>query len=127
MNGNYKFEDMFMQFVSIFWVVNLSVISFCLVRQAPKHSYAETRKIMQKAFRVPIEALFDDFEEEPVASGSIAQVCIIVQRSSIYIAVSGHDLCYTSRWIVRWFLFNVLISLYNLFVVVIMHRSIGLC
>ena len=42
--------------------------------QAPKHSYAETRKIMQKAFRVPIEDIFDDFEEEPVASGSIAQV-----------------------------------------------------
>lgn len=29
---------------------------------------------MQKAFRVPIEDIFDDFEEEPVASGSIAQV-----------------------------------------------------
>lgn len=42
--------------------------------QAPRHSYAETRKIMQTAFRVPIEALFDEFEKEPVASGSIAQI-----------------------------------------------------
>ncbi|XP_073390845.1 uncharacterized protein [Physcomitrium patens] len=42
--------------------------------QAPRHSYAETRKIMEKAFRVPIETLFDDFECEPVASGSIAQI-----------------------------------------------------
>jgi aarF domain-containing kinase len=42
--------------------------------QAPKHSFAETRRIMQKAFRVPIEALFDEFEPEPVASGSIAQI-----------------------------------------------------
>jgi aarF domain-containing kinase len=42
--------------------------------QAPKHTFAETRKIMQKAFRVPIEAIFDEFEPEPVASGSIAQI-----------------------------------------------------
>lgn len=54
------------------------VIIVGLVLQAPKHSFAETRKIMQKAFRVPIEALFDEFEPEPVASGSIAQVWIIV-------------------------------------------------
>lgn len=68
------------------------VIIFGLVWQAPKHSFAETRKIMQKAFRVPIEALFDEFEAEPVASGSIAQVCITVYRPSIYITVIGHDL-----------------------------------
>ncbi|KAG0574581.1 hypothetical protein KC19_VG273600 [Ceratodon purpureus] len=42
--------------------------------QAPRHSYAETRRIMRKAFRVPIEVLFDEFEKEPVASGSIAQI-----------------------------------------------------
>ncbi len=32
---------------------------------------------MENAFRVPIEDIFDDFEEEPVASGSIAQVCLM--------------------------------------------------
>lgn len=37
---------------------------------------------MEKAFRVPIETLFDDFECEPVASGSIAQVCNIILMAS---------------------------------------------
>lgn len=58
--------------------MTLSCNNLGVVWQAPKHSFGETRKIMQKAFRVPIEALFDEFEPEPVASGSIAQVCIIV-------------------------------------------------
>ncbi|CAM6036199.1 unnamed protein product [Sphagnum compactum] len=49
--------------------------------QAPRHSYAETREIVEKAFRVPIEDVFDDFEEEPVASGSIAQIHRAVLRT----------------------------------------------
>ncbi|KAH9547034.1 hypothetical protein CY35_11G012500 [Sphagnum magellanicum] len=49
--------------------------------QAPRHSYAETREIVENAFRVPIEDIFDDFEEEPVASGSIAQIHRAVLRT----------------------------------------------
>jgi hypothetical protein len=32
---------------------------------------------VEKAFRVPIDNIFDDFEEELVAFGSIAQVCFL--------------------------------------------------
>jgi hypothetical protein len=31
---------------------------------------------VEKAFRVPIEEIFYDFEQKPVAFGSIAQVCM---------------------------------------------------
>ncbi|KAL6542889.1 hypothetical protein OROHE_010409 [Orobanche hederae] len=42
--------------------------------KAPKHSFAYTKKTIEKAFGRQISEIFDDFEEEPVASGSIAQV-----------------------------------------------------
>lgn len=42
--------------------------------QAPSHSYEVTRKMVEGAFGRKIAEIFDDFEEEPVASGSIAQV-----------------------------------------------------
>ncbi|XP_011086136.1 probable serine/threonine-protein kinase abkC isoform X2 [Sesamum indicum] len=42
--------------------------------QAPEHSFAYTKKTIEKAFGRKISEIFDDFEEEPVASGSIAQV-----------------------------------------------------
>ncbi|GFQ02307.1 probable serine/threonine-protein kinase abkc [Phtheirospermum japonicum] len=42
--------------------------------QAPQHSFAYTKKTIEKAFGRKISEIFDDFEEEPVASGSIAQV-----------------------------------------------------
>lgn len=51
--------------------------------QAPKHTFAETKKILLKAFRVPIEALFEEFEEEPVASGSIAQIYRAILRKPL--------------------------------------------
>lgn len=42
--------------------------------KAPEHSFAYTKKTVEKAFGRRISEIFYDFEEEPVASGSIAQV-----------------------------------------------------
>ncbi|KAL6573915.1 hypothetical protein OROHE_001457 [Orobanche hederae] len=42
--------------------------------KAPEHSFAYTKKSIERAFGRKITEIFDDFEEEPVASGSIAQV-----------------------------------------------------
>ncbi|KZV55201.1 AarF domain-containing kinase isoform 1 [Dorcoceras hygrometricum] len=42
--------------------------------KAPEHSFAYTKKTIEKAFGCKISDIFDDFEPEPVASGSIAQV-----------------------------------------------------
>lgn len=41
---------------------------------APTHGFDHTRGALEAAFGQRLEALFDSFEEEPVASGSIAQV-----------------------------------------------------
>lgn len=45
-----------------------------LQTSAPSHSAAYTRARIRQSLRQPVEALFDSFEDEPVASGSIAQV-----------------------------------------------------
>eukprot|EP00890_Picochlorum_soloecismus_P002191 jgi/Picsp_1/2973/NSC_01197-R1_probable serine threonine-protein kinase abkc-like len=45
-----------------------------LQTQAPVHEYIHTRKVIESSFGQPIEKLFVEFEEQPVASGSIAQV-----------------------------------------------------
>ncbi|KAI3740801.1 hypothetical protein L2E82_31275 [Cichorium intybus] len=42
--------------------------------KAPEHSFAYTKKTVEKAFGRKISEIFDDFEEIPVASGSIAQI-----------------------------------------------------
>ncbi|XP_076920171.1 uncharacterized protein LOC143581230 [Bidens hawaiensis] len=42
--------------------------------KAPEHSFAYTKKTVEKAFGRKISEVFDDFEEVPVASGSIAQI-----------------------------------------------------
>ncbi|KAI4299270.1 hypothetical protein L6164_032745 [Bauhinia variegata] len=42
--------------------------------KAPEHSFGYTKKSIEKAFGQKISEIFDDFEEVPVASGSIAQV-----------------------------------------------------
>ncbi|KAF5804240.1 putative ABC-type Cd(2+) transporter [Helianthus annuus] len=48
--------------------------------QAPEHSFSYTRKTVEKAFGRKIHEIFDDFEEVPVASGSIAQIHRAVLR-----------------------------------------------
>lgn len=42
--------------------------------KAPAHSFSYTKKTIEKAFGRKISDLFEDFEEEPVASGSVAQI-----------------------------------------------------
>ena len=42
--------------------------------KAPEHSFSHTKKTIEKAFGRQISEIFDNFEELPVASGSIAQV-----------------------------------------------------
>eukprot|EP00019_Armaparvus_languidus_P012693 CAMPEP_0168582150 /NCGR_PEP_ID=MMETSP0420-20121227/1814_1 /TAXON_ID=498008 /ORGANISM="Pessonella sp." /LENGTH=422 /DNA_ID=CAMNT_0008616589 /DNA_START=506 /DNA_END=1770 /DNA_ORIENTATION=- len=40
----------------------------------PEHSFAETKRIILESFGYPIELIFAEFDEVPVASGTIAQV-----------------------------------------------------
>ncbi|GMI72784.1 Activity of BC1 complex Kinase 10a [Hibiscus trionum] len=42
--------------------------------KAPEHSFAHTKKTIERAFGHKLSEIFEHFEEEPVASGSIAQV-----------------------------------------------------
>ena len=42
--------------------------------QAPAHSLKFTRAVIRQAFGASVEELFEEFEEVPVASGSIGQV-----------------------------------------------------
>lgn len=42
--------------------------------KAPAHSYAHTKRTIEKAFGRKLHEIFENFEEEPVASGSVAQV-----------------------------------------------------
>ncbi|CAN6683208.1 unnamed protein product [Malus baccata var. baccata] len=42
--------------------------------KAPEHSFAYTKKTIERAFGRKLPEIFDNFEEKPVASGSIAQV-----------------------------------------------------
>ncbi|KAL9160153.1 hypothetical protein ABFS82_08G181600 [Erythranthe guttata] len=42
--------------------------------KAPAHSFAYTKSTVEKAFGRKLAEIFDNFEEEPVASGSVAQV-----------------------------------------------------
>ncbi|KAL3850784.1 hypothetical protein ACJIZ3_012666 [Penstemon smallii] len=42
--------------------------------KAPAHSFAYTKRTIEKAFGRRLPEIFDKFEEEPVASGSVAQV-----------------------------------------------------
>lgn len=53
---------------------DLCEILTALQQDAPKHSYAKTRAQIERSFGHPIEAIFDSFEEQPLASASIAQV-----------------------------------------------------
>ncbi|XP_017223622.1 uncharacterized protein LOC108200073 [Daucus carota subsp. sativus] len=42
--------------------------------KAPEHSFAYTKKTIEKAFGRKLSEIFENFEEAPVASGSIAQI-----------------------------------------------------
>ncbi|KAM7506145.1 hypothetical protein LguiB_005049 [Lonicera macranthoides] len=56
--------------------------------KAPEHSFAYTKKTIEGAFHRKLSEIFDDFEESPVASGSIAQV----HRASLRSQYSGRQI-----------------------------------
>lgn len=45
-----------------------------LQTKAPAHSFSFTKKSIEKAFARKLDEIFENFDEEPVASGSVAQV-----------------------------------------------------
>jgi len=47
---------------------------------APTHSYAFTKQAIEEAFGRPLEEIFEAFDPEPIASGSIAQVHAAVMK-----------------------------------------------
>ncbi|EPS65841.1 hypothetical protein M569_08936, partial [Genlisea aurea] len=49
--------------------------------KAPAHSFDYTRRTIEKAFGCKLGEIFDNFEEQPVASGSVAQVHQATLRS----------------------------------------------
>ena len=55
--------------------------------KAPEHSFAYTKKTIEKAFGRNLSEIFEDFEELPVASGSIAQV----HRASLKLRYPGQQ------------------------------------
>ncbi|XP_061349366.1 uncharacterized protein LOC133294667 isoform X1 [Gastrolobium bilobum] len=55
--------------------------------KAPEHSFSYTKKTIERAFGRKISEIFDNFEELPVASGSIAQV----HRASLKYPYPGHE------------------------------------
>lgn len=55
--------------------------------KAPEHSFAYTKKSIEKAFGRRLPEIFEDFEEVPVASGSIAQV----HRASLRFRYPGKE------------------------------------
>ncbi|KAE8647500.1 probable serine/threonine-protein kinase abkC [Cucumis sativus] len=56
--------------------------------KAPEHSFAYSRKTIERAFGRKLSEIFENFEEEPVASGSIAQV----HRASLKFRYPGQQM-----------------------------------
>ncbi|KAK8493735.1 hypothetical protein V6N12_034384 [Hibiscus sabdariffa] len=55
--------------------------------KAPEHSFSHTKKTIERAFGHKLFEVFEHFEEEPVASGSIAQV----HRATLRFCYSGQQ------------------------------------
>lgn len=60
--------------------------------QAPKHGWQATEAAVQSSFGAPISELFEAFEAEPVASGSIAQVGAAANGVESWVLPPGHTL-----------------------------------
>ncbi|OIT30582.1 PREDICTED: probable serine/threonine-protein kinase abkC [Nicotiana attenuata] len=56
--------------------------------KAPEHSFAYTKRVVEKAFGRKLSEIFDEFEQTPVASGSIAQV----HRASLKYRYRGREI-----------------------------------
>ena len=48
--------------------------------QAPVHSWAESKREIERVFKRSVEELFESIDHEPLASGSIAQVPIDIPK-----------------------------------------------
>lgn len=58
---------------------------------APRHSMRETERILKEELGVPLAQVFAHFPDEPVASGSIAQVYRCTLRPEVATACSARD------------------------------------
>jgi len=65
-------------------VQELCRVLSALQQDAPAHSFAQSKQQIEAAFRRPLADIFEEFDEKPVASASIAQVsilsCMITQQ-----------------------------------------------
>ena len=43
--------------------------------QGRPHSLAHTKRIIERVFQRPFDEVFEEFDETPIGSGAIAQVC----------------------------------------------------
>ncbi len=43
--------------------------------QGRRHSLAHTKCVIERVFQRPFEEVFEEFDETPIGSGAIAQVC----------------------------------------------------
>ncbi|KAK3277444.1 hypothetical protein CYMTET_14549 [Cymbomonas tetramitiformis] len=62
-----------------------------LHQEAPVHSFAYTKTILENAFGAPLEKLFDEFDPVPLASGTIGQVHRAVISPGCTSLVCGAD------------------------------------
>ncbi|KAI9120558.1 hypothetical protein K1719_007591 [Acacia pycnantha] len=58
----------------LFWTKVQGSMAAELHSKAPEHSFSYTKKTIERSFGRKISEIFENFEEVPVASGSIAQV-----------------------------------------------------
>ncbi len=45
--------------------------------QGRRHSLAHTKRVIERVFQRPFDEVFEEFDETPIGSGAIAQVCRI--------------------------------------------------
>ena len=59
-------------------VQDLCVVLAELHDRAPIHSWSASKMEIEKAFGKPVEELFETIDHKALASGSIAQVCLLI-------------------------------------------------
>lgn len=84
---------------------------FCKVmeslhKNAPSHTLAATRSAIQRAFSQSMEELFEDFQVEPVASGSIGQVykARLSEEAAAYAGLRSGEACKSKNMPLFWVL-----------------------
>ena len=57
--------------------------------QGRPHSLTHTKRVIERVFQKPFEDVFEEFDETPIGSGAIAQVCpLFLHRACLYRAQS---------------------------------------